>query len=416
MNINRIKERFSPEMLIAIKNEVDTFVQDKFTLDDYTINKHLIDSFFIQPLFYATILNYYTMHEQRSTISLSDIYNDDGISPTKKDAYFMAFAGDMNIDINGLSSNEIVSAIENRLTVSDTRIHSDMMKIVASYDKAIDGATGVFWSMFRNSPDHIYFTDGKFATAMMYDGFISEIEISNVMSQSITMDDVNRYKSIGNSGRVTNFIDVYVAPVVKKMQLSVSVDAGETITIDLPVRKWKYLDIPSAMKSSVKCTFMENGYLGFQSRAMTLEVTGAESGIIEAYYYEDEPATEIQVKSDNPTYSIEFFGLVPVDVTVYVQNMNSIGKVSTIFETTISGSEWRPKISELSNVLSKSGNSIVNITGDMWANPLVHKDVPIYNNNLAVSPRSLMSWVDIDNTAIRVVKVVDMESGNVISL
>jgi hypothetical protein len=416
MNIDRIKERFSPEMLAAIQDEVDTFVQDKFTLDDYTINKHLIDSFFVQPLFYATLLNYYTMHEQRSTISLSDIYNDDGISPTKKDSFFLAFANDMNIDTTGLSSEEIVSAIENRLTVSDTQIHSDMMKIVKQYDKAIDGATGVFWSMFRNSPDHMYFTDGKFATAMMYDGFSADIEITDIMSQSITMNDVDKYKNIGNSGRVTNFIDIYVGPKIKKSQFTVTIQDDSVKEVKLGARKWRLIDIPESMRPSMRCSMMEGGYIGFMSRDITIEVQGPFSGTFDAYYYEDDTTQEMDVKSNNPTYSIEFYGLVPVEVTIYVQNMNSISKVSEVFSGVISGSSWRPKISELSRLLLKSGNSIVSTSGEIWINPLVHKEVPMYNNNLAISPKSILSWVDIDNTAIKVSKVVDLETGNDITI
>ena len=416
MNIDRIKERFSPEMLAAIQDEVDNFVQDKFTLDDYTINKHMIDSFFVQPLFYATLLNYYTMHEQRSTLSLSDIYNDDGISPTKKDSFFLAFANDMNIDAAGLSSEEIVSAIENRLTVSDTRIHSDMMGIVNQYDKAIDGATGVFWSMFRNSPDHMYFMDGKFATAMMYDGFEADIEIVDIMSQAITMDDVDRYRNIGNSGRVTNFIDIYVEPKIRKSQFTVSISDASVETIDLGAKKWRTVNIPESMRPHIKCTAMEGGYIGFKTRNITIEVQGPISGTFEAYYYEDDVSQEMTIKSNNPTYSLEFYGLVPVTVTIYVQNMNSANKVSDIFPGVISGSSWRPKINELSRLLSKSGNSIVNIDGEIWINPLVHKKIPLYNNNLAISPKSILSWIDIDNTAIEVSRVVDLETGNDITL
>ena len=49
MNIDLLKSRFTPEMLEAVKLEVDNFVQDKFTQDDYSINKHLIDTFQYKP-------------------------------------------------------------------------------------------------------------------------------------------------------------------------------------------------------------------------------------------------------------------------------------------------------------------------------------------------------------------------------
>jgi hypothetical protein len=291
-----------------------------------------------------------------------------------------------------------------------------MMKIVNQYDKAVDGATGVFWSMFRNSPDHMYFTDGKFATAMMYDGFTADIEITDIMSQSITMDDVDRYKNIGNSGRVTNFIDIYVEPNIKKSQFSVTIQDDSVKTINLGAKKWRLIDVPESMRSVTRCSMMEGGYIGFKSRDITIEVQGPFSGTFDAYYYEDDTTQEMDIKSNNPTYSIEFYGLVPVEVTIYVQNMNSVSKVGEVFSKVISGSSWRPKIDELSRLLSKSGNSIVNIDGEMWVNPLVHKKIPMYNNNLAISPKSILSWVDIDNTAIKVSRVVDLETGNDITL
>jgi len=416
MNIELIKSRFTPEMLGAIKNEVDTFVQERFTLDDYTINKHLIDTFFIQPIFYSTLLNYYTMYEQRSTLSLSDIYSDDAISPTKKDAYFASFAADIGINTTNMSSEDMVSAIENRLTVSDTRIHSDMMRIVKQYDKAIDGATGVFWTMFRNSPDHMYFSHNKFGAAMMYEDLVSEVEIVDIMNQPITMGDIEKYRTMSNSGRVTNFIDIYVDTHTFKEQLVITLADGETDTYVLPAKKWKKIEVSEADKNNIKCTNMEGGYIGFASRSITFEAKGPLNTVINLESYLDDVVVEDQVKSDNPTYDIEFFGLLPVYVDIKLQNQNSIARVASYLGTPLDGSKWTMKVSELSRVLQKSGNSIVGMDAVIWINPLISKKISIYNNNLALSPKSIFSWIDIDNTCIKASTITDLETGDVTSL
>jgi len=416
MNIELIKSRFSPEMLGAIRNEVDTFVQERFTLDDYTINQHLIDTFFIQPIFYATLLNYYTMYEQRSTLSLSDIYSDDAISPTKKDAYFASFAADIGIDTTSMTSEDMVSAIENRLTVSDTRIHSDMMRIVKSYDKAIDGATGVFWTMFRNSPDHMYFSRSKFGAAMLYEDLVSTVEIVDIMNQPITMNDIEKYKTMSNSGRVTNFIDIYVDTPVFADQVVFTLADGETKTITLPYKKWKSIDIPENARDNIKCTFMEGGYIGFPARSITLEATGPLSTTIKTENYIDDQEVEDDIKSTNPTYDIEFFGLLPVYIDIKLQNKNSMSKVAAYLSVPMDGGKWTAKISELSRLLQKSGNSIVGIDATIWINPIVSKRISIYNNNLALSPKSIFSWVDIDNTCIQAKTITDLETGDVTSL
>jgi len=413
MNIELIKSRFTPEMLGAIRNEVDTFVQERFTLDDYTINQHLIDTFFVQPIFYATLLNYYTMYEQRSTLSLSDIFSDDLISPTKKDAYFSSFATDIGIDTTNMTSNDIVSAIENRLTVSDTRIHSDMMNIVNKYPYAIDGATGVFWTMFRNSPDLMYFTGNKFGAAMMYENLSSTIEVVDIMNQPITMADIEKYKIISNSGRVTNFIDVYLKTDITASGEPLTALDGETKTKVLPARKWKTIDIPESVRGQVKCTSMDGGYVGFATRSIEIEYTGPISATMKTEYYNDDPTKENELKSDNPEYDIEFFGLLPIDIDIQLQNKNSIAKVISFLKTPMDGGKWTSKISELSRILQKSGNSIVGIDAVLWINPLIKKRIKIYNNNLAVSPRSIFSWVDIDNTCIRLSQIEDLETGDV---
>ncbi len=416
MNIELIKSRFTPEMLGAIKDEVDAFVQERFTLDDYTINQHLIDTFFIQPIFYATLLNYYTMYEQRSTLSLSDIYSDDSISPTKKDSYFSSFAADIGINTTGMSSDDIVSAIENRLTVSDTRIHSDMMKIVKAYPKAIDGATGVFWTMFRNSPDLMYFTHNKFGAAMMYEELSSMVEIVDVMNQPITMGDIEKYKVISNSGRVTNFIDIYLDTTTGIVQEVFTLNEGETATRTLSAKKWKSLKIPEEARSQIKCTYMEGGYLGFATRAITLEATGPLSVTIPSEYYLDDETQEDNLKSDNPEYDIEFFGLLPIDIDIKLQNKNSQSRVIAHLSNPLDGGKWTAKISELSRLLQKSGNSIVGIEATLWINPLISKRITIYNNNLAISPKSIFSWIDIDNTCIKLSTITDLETGDVTSI
>ena len=416
MNIDLLKSRFSPEMLGIIKSEVDTFVQEKFTLDDYTINKNLIDTFFTQPVFYSTLLNYYTMYEQRSTLSLSDIYLDDHISTSKKDAYFDSFASDIGIDTSSMTSEGIVSAIENRLTVSDTRIHSDMMVVVKEYDKAIDGSTGIFWTMFRNSPDLMYFSNSKFSVAIMYEKLKSTVEISEIMNQSINMSDVEKYKNISNSGRVTNFIDIYVDTNTTKDSHAISISDGETKTIVLPDKKWKSIKIDENARGNIKCINIDGGYLGFASKSITLEATGPISTTILTESYIDDPKKEHDIKSKYTSYDIEFFGLIPIYIDIKIQNKNAMSKVAAFMSEPMVGSKWSAKINELSRLLVKSGNAIVNISAEIWINPLVSKNITIYNNNLTISPKSIFSWIDIDNTCIQCNTVIDSETGDVTSL
>ena len=416
MNINLIKSRFTPEMLEAIKNEVETFVQEKFSANDYTMNKYLVDTFFVQPIFYATLLNYYTMYEQRSSISLSDIYSDDAISPTKKDAFFSSFASDMGIDTTNMTSDDIVSTIENKLTVSDTKIHSDMINIINTYDKAINGVTGDGWTMFRNSPDLMYFSQNKFGAAMMYEGLSSLIEIVDIMNQPITMGDIERYKSISNAGRITNMIDVYVDASINTKQIVFNLSDGETDTITLSAKKYKNFHIPEEARDKIKCTFMEGGYIGFPSRSITLEATGPVSVTIDVESYSDDIDKEKEIKSNFPSYNIEFFGLLPVYLDITVQNKNALSKIISYMGKAMDGIKWISKIAELERILKKSNNSIIGIEATIWINPLVSKRINIYNNNLALSPKSIFSWIDISNTCVQASTITDMETGDVTSL
>ncbi len=413
MNISKIEDRFDPDMLTAIKAEVDNFVKSLFTLDDYTINQHLVDSIFIQPIYYSTLLNYYTMYEQRSTLSLRDVFEDDVITTVKKDTFMSAMASDVGIDTAGMDSADIVSAIENRITVSESRIHSDMMNIVREYSKAIDGATGVFWNMFRNSPDHMYFISDKFSAVVMSENLSLSIDFDSIMNQPITLMDITKYGQISNGGRVTNFIDIYVEPTIVSAQTTLSTSEGETRTVVLPARKWRRLTFPSG---DIKCIGMDNGYVGFQTREITLEITGPVNGDVETEYYMDNTADESTIKLDNPAYDIEFYGLVPVDISVTVQNKNGASKISSALSKPMAGGLWQSKIEELSMILSKANNSIVSIEATVWINPLMSKKIPVYNSSIAVSPRSIFSWIDIANTCITGREIIDLETGDVATI
>ncbi len=413
MNISKIEDRFDPDMLATIKTEVDIFIKSLFTLDDYTINQHMIDSIFIQPIYYSTLLNYYTMYEQRSTLSLRDVFEDDAITVAKKDSFLSAMASDAGIDTSGMDSAEIVSAIENRITVSESRIHSDMMSIVRGYDKAIDGATGVFWNMFRNSPDHMYFISDRFSAVVMSENLNMSITFDAIMNQPITLSDITKYTQISNGGRVTNFIDIYVDTPIATDQIDLTTNDGETRTVTLPAKKWKKLDFPDG---DISCTSMEGGYVGFATRELEIEITGPVVGDIEAEYYIDDTAQESTVKLDNPAYDIEFYGLVPVDISITVQNKNGASKISDALKTSMSGGVWQSKIEELSMILSKANNSIVSIEATVWINPLMSKKIPVYNNNIAVSPKSIFSWIDIANTCITGREIIDLETGDVATI
>ena len=413
MNISKIEDRFDPDMLAAIKLEVDIFIKSIFTLDDYTINKHMIDSVFIQPVYYSTLLNYYTMYEQRSTMSLRDVFEDDAITVVKKDTFLSTMASDAGIDTTGMDSSDIVSAIENRITVSESRIHSDMMSIVRGYDNAIDGATGVFWNMFRNSPDHMYFISDRFSAVVMSENLSMSTSFDAIMNQPITLNDITKYSQISNGGRVTNFIDIYVDTPIMKNQVSVAAAEGETRTVVLPAQKWKRLTFP---EGDIKCISMEAGYVGFATRTITLEITGPVVNDLEVEYYVDDTVEESAIKLDNPSYDIEFYGLVPIDISITVQNKNGASKIADALRTPLAGGLWQSKIEELSMVLSKSNNAIVSIEATVWINPLMSKKIPVYNNNIAVSPKSIFSWIDIANTCITGREIIDLETGDVASI
>ena len=413
MNISKIEDRFDPDMLAAIKTEVDIFIKSLFTLDDYTINQHMIDSIFIQPIYYSTLLNYYTMYEQRSTLSLSDVFNDDAITVAKKDSFLSAMATDAGIDTSGMDSAAIVSAIENRITVSESRIHSDMMSIVNGYAKAIDGATGVFWNMFRNSPDHMYFVSDRFSAVVMSENLTMSVPHSAIMNQPITLSDVTKYTQISNGGRVTNFIDIYIDTPVTTEQIDISVVNGQTRTVVLPARKWKTLKFPTG---DITCTAMDDGYVGFGTRTVTLDMVGPVVGDVETEYYIDDTAAESTIKLNNPAYDIEFYGLVPIDVSITVQNKNGASKIADALSSSMAGNLWQSKIEELSMILSKSNNSIVSIEATVWINPLMSKKIPVYNNNIAVSPKSIFSWIDIANTCITGREIIDLETGDVATI
>ena len=413
MNISKIEDRFDPDMLLAIKAEVDIFIKSIFTLDDYTINRHMIDSIFIQPVYYSTLLNYYTMYEQRSTLSLRDIFNDDVITTVKKDTFLSTMALDIGIDTTGMDSSSIVSAIENRVTVSESRIHSDMMNIVHAYTNAIDGATGVFWNMFRNSPDHMYFISDRFSVVVMTEGLNMVVPFTSVMNQPITLNDIAKYTQISNGGRVTNFIDIYVDTPTISTQISLDTPDGETRTVVLPAQKWKTLNFPDG---DISCTAMEGGYVGFQTREITLEMIGPVSGDIGAEYYVDNTDEESTVKIENQSYDIEFYGLVPIDISITVQNKNGASRIADTLRVSMAGGLWQSKIEELSMILSKSNNSIVSIDATVWINPMMSKKIPFYNNNIAVSPKSIFSWIDIANTCITGREIIDLETGDVISI
>ncbi len=413
MNIIKIEDRFDSEMLASIKTEVGIFVRSLFTLDDYTINQHLIDSIFTQPVYYATLLNYYTMYEQKSSLSLRDIYDDDAISVAKKDSYMSVMAGDIGIDTTGMSSSDIVSSIENRMTISESRIHSDMMGIVRSYTHAIDGATGVFWNMFRNSPDHIYFTADKFSVVVMSENLKMSIPANFIMNQPITLSDVSKYTKISNGGRVTNFIDIYVKPSISKNHVDVQTNEGETRTVVLPARKWHRLEFP---EGDITCSGMEGGYVGFQTREITLELVGPIAGDLATEWYNDDSTAESDVKLNNNSYDIEFYGLVPVDVSVTVQNKNGLSKLASMLRTPMDGGSWKLKMEEMSRILSKSSNSIVSIEATVWINPIMSKKIPMYNASLAVSPRSIFSWIDMANTCVTGREIIDLETGDVTSV
>jgi hypothetical protein len=419
VNITSIESRFTPEMLAAIRDEVDSFVQERFTLDDYSINKHLIDTFFIQPLFYATLLNYYTMYEQRSTISMSDIYKDDIISPSKKDAYFASLSQAIGLGSASMDRDEIVSSLENRLTISDTKIHSDMMQIVRTYDKAKDGATGVFWTMFRNSPDHMYFTGDKFGIPIIYENITYDIELETITTQPIILSDVERYKKLSNGGRVTNFIDIYVDTKTEAWQQSVSITVGEEVIVELPRKKWKKVWLSTSLeneKDNVSCTEMEDGYLGFGDRTITLKVVGPFNGTVRGEYYKDTIADEDDIISEHPEYDIKFFGMLPLDMKIKLKNGNSISRVKEELGIPLDGGTWSTKIVDVSRILNKNGNSIVGIDAELYINPLCKREVKIYNNELAIEQQSILSWVDIDNTCIQAFEFIDMETGNVTTI
>ena len=416
MNVQLIERRFTEEMRAAILEDVTSFVKSRFTLDEYTINKHLIDAFFIQPIYYATLLNYYTMYEQRFTISLPQIYNDDAITETKKEAYFRSLAETIGVNTDNMTMDEIVASVENRITVSDTTMHSDMMNIVNSYQYGFDGATGAFWTMFRNSPKIVEFTTTKFGAAFIYENMSSPVKIMPIETQPITAEDMSELPTINNSGRVTNFIDIYVKPATDIARYSIGSQNDEIDVLRLPPKKWKKITISNYNTGELWCSDFTNGYVGFHEREIEFKYDGTGLVRFECEYYIDDVAAENDIISNHPEYDIMFTGLVPFEATIHLQNKNAVSKVREMLGRSTDGNSWMLKKKELDGILKKSNNHIVDITGKLYVNPLVTKEARIFGENLTISPNSIMSWVDIANTSISAVSIVDMETGDVITV
>lgn len=413
MNIDKLKTRFSNEMLTAIRNEVEVYAKSSFTSDEYAINKHLVDFFFTQPIFYATLINYFTMYEQNSVFSLQDIFNDDLISDAKKNSFFLSIAENINIDTTNLKTQEIISAIENRLTVSDSGIHFDMMNIVKTYSKGQDGSSGIFWNMFRNSPDIMYFNGDKFSMVVLRENLQMTVPIEPIMNYPITLHDSEKYNQLNTAGRISNMIDIYLKPDISTEQITFSANEGEEKTVTLPYRKWVKIKFGEDAKEHITCTSISGGYMGFEDKEYVFKVVGPFARSIYCSSIQDDTAEESSIKSLYPQYDISFSGLIPVELSITVQNGNGLSIFQEEMVRPVAGSHWVQKIADISNRLNKNNNGIVDIEGLLWINAITYKKVKIFNNKIAIPSNSALSWIDIGSVYIGLNEVINEETGDV---
>ena len=416
MDINKIRAKFSSVALIAIEAEVRTMVENTFSSADLAENAHLIESFYVQPVFHSTLLRYLTMQEQYSTLSLMKIMSDVDIQDTEKDAIVESFASDLGIDLTGQDLDTKMLIVNSAITSPDRNIKK-VQSSVSSYSKAAFVVSGASREMFRNSPEHVLFGSSRFSIPFLYEGFSSKFKTSSIMNQPVSIADATRYENIRQSGRSSGLADVYLNPEIKFVQKNFSTLSGEVTVINIPAKKYAYIKIISITgEENISYEFSSDLNIGFGEREIILTCDGAVSASLELYYFDDTKATEDTITAQVQLVDISFTGMVPILVDLIVENEAGLSAFKDAISIVSTTKEWMNNLSAESSKLSQVGNATSGISGEIFINPVMSKDISFYGSTLAISKNSILSWVSESNSCIIPRQITVLETGDVITI
>lgn len=412
MDLNLLKSKFSNEALIVIENEVREKVLSLFSSVDIANHLNMIESFFIQPIFYATLLNYYTMMQQNSSISLSAIASDENIDDSYKDALANAFATELGLDLSNNSPKDKLIIIDNQLSMPDPRIKT-LQALIQNYDAAYMVASGASREMYRNVPDFKYFAKEMFAIPFIYENMKSFIP-TDINNQPISIEDINRYKQLDNSGRSGNSADVYLFPYLTSETKTINVGEGETGSISFDSRKYVSFSFDaSSGLENLSFSFSDGNYLGFHDRSVVISSSGACNVHVTAYYINDNKDIESNIMNQLYDLDIVFTGMVPIYVDVTLQNSKGLDNFKNKLGTSMITKDWLLYFAEESSKMFLSNNQVLSIEGEMLVNPMMSMPVKFAHNQLVIPSKSIMSWVSHSNSFIMPRNITIAESGNV---
>jgi len=414
MNFDSVKSKFSNEALSIIEAEVRSSAEATFSVLDMGESTHIIEPFYVQPLFYATLLNYYTMHQQHSTVSLLEIASSPDASESDKDAVAQSFAAELGLDLTGQTVANKLSIINSALTSSDSRIKKLQAAVRTSYDQAEIVVSGSSREMFRNSPDHKMFADTRFAIPYLYENMSSAVTSPSIQNQAISIADANRYKNMSHSGRSGNSADIFLSPTIETSQHTLSSSEGVTEELILEAKKYAYFTFQGLSgDEDIRFEFSDVLNIGFETRGITFTSTGPCAVTIDAHYYIDDVSNEAIIKNQFPTLDITFSGKVPIFIDLVLQNDSSLESFMNTMKDGGTTKSWMALFRSESSKLTHFGNKSIEMTGEMMVSPLVSRPVAFFNGNIAISGNSIMSWVSESNSCIIPRKVTVLETGNV---
>jgi len=403
-------------MLSKIEAGVRNNVLELFSEDEYEANKWTIENIFVQPVLYSTLLQYQTIYEQKTSVSVKDILSDDEATDGKKQAYLSAFADALNISSEGMEASALTTAIQNKLSIAEIDLLREIQKCTSSYSIVKNIIGGTSKHSHRSSPEYIYFLVNKFAAVVISEGLVQEVPLVELESQSITVNDMLRYKNARNTGNLYGYVDVYIDSKITSEQFGFSLEEGETKTISLPLKKWKTIKVSSTQKESVRCVSFGGTMVGFGERELEFHITGPATGTINADSYASDLDKEAEIREQLPKLDIEFSGLIPVELTIELLNGNAVDKIAESVKSSFFGGNWNSRIASLHSLSLQNGNGIQKITARVFVNPMLSKEIVFYGNAFSLSRYGMLDWIGYGNTLFKVKSLIDIESGHATSL
>ncbi len=416
MNIDIIRNKFSSEFLSAVEAEARSVAETSFSAYDLAENIHLIEPFYIQPLFYSMLLNYYTMSQQHSTLSLLEIASDADASDQDKNAIAESFASELGLDLSGQTVESKLLIVHSAISTADIRIKKLQSAVKNSYSKGVLVVSGASQEMFRNSPEHKLFSSSRFSIPFLYENMHAIVSTSAILNQPISIPDAERYNKMIHSGRSGNSADIFLGPEIEMSQHTLIVGDGDIGRLDLPPRKYSYLTVESIYgEENLSFEFSSDINIGFEDRAITIHSSGKCSSTVKAHYTVDSQETETALKSQFPTLDLTFSGMVPIYVDIVLQNESGLVPFMERLREVKNTKQWMSVFRSESSKLSRFGNRSIEMTGDMMVNPIVSRPIGFFNGNIAISGNSIMSWVTEANSFIIPRKITVAETANVTS-